>query len=93
MYLFGILLLIGGIEQIVTLIRVRKITPVPVGFYVIPSLIVIAGIFVLFNPFKTAETLFILISITCIIYGIIEFVHWLKFKRRIKKEAIIDADS
>ena len=83
MYILGILLLVGGIEQIVTLIRARKRTTVPVAFYVVPVLILIAGILVLFNPFKTAKTLFILIGVTCLIYGIMEFVHWLKFKREL----------
>jgi uncharacterized membrane protein HdeD (DUF308 family) len=85
MYLLGIILLLGGIEQLVNLVRVRKRTTVPVAFYVIPLLILIAGILVLFNPFKTAQTIFILIGITCLIYGIMEFVYWLKFKREYTK--------
>jgi uncharacterized membrane protein HdeD (DUF308 family) len=81
MYLLGIILLLGSIEQIVTLTRAKKRVPVPVGFYIVPSLVLIAGILVLFNPFKTAETLFILIGVTCLVYGIMEFIHWLKFRR------------
>jgi len=82
MYILGIILLLGGIEQIVTLIRAKKRTTVPVAFFIIPSLILIAGILVLLNPFRTAETLFILIGVTSLVYGVMEFVHWLKFKRR-----------
>ena len=85
MYLLGALLLLGGIEQIVTLIRARKKTTVPMLFYIAPLIVVAAGILVLLNPFKTAETLFILIGVTCFIYGIMEFVHWLKFKRKYKE--------
>ena len=84
MYLLGIILLLAGIEQLVTLIRARKRTTVPGAFYIIPLLILIAGVLVLLNPFKTAETLFILIGITCLVYGIMEFVHWLKFMRHKK---------
>ena len=82
MYLLGIILLLGSIEQFVTLIRAAKKTTVPAIFYVIPSLILIAGGLVLFNPFKTAETLFILIGATCLVYGIMEFVHWVKFSHK-----------
>ena len=85
MYLFGILLLSGGIDQIVTLVRAKKRMTVPVAFYAIPLLIVFVGIIVLFNPFKTAETLLILIGLTCLIYGVMEFVHWLRFKRGFEK--------
>jgi uncharacterized membrane protein HdeD (DUF308 family) len=80
MILLGIIILFGAVEQIITLIRAQKFANVPIGFYVIPSLILIAGVLVLLNPFKTAETLFILIGITCLVYGIMELVNWLKFK-------------
>ncbi|MDR0332078.1 MAG: DUF308 domain-containing protein [Dysgonamonadaceae bacterium] len=80
MFLLGLIILFGAIEQIVTLIRARKFANVSIGFYVIPFLILIAGVLVLLNPFKTAETLFILIGITCLVYGIMELVNWLKFK-------------
>ena len=85
MYVLGIILIIGGIEQIIVLIRARKNATVSFAFYLIPLLILAAGILVLFNPFKTAETLFILIGIACFIYGIMEFIYWFKFKRNLKK--------
>ena len=88
MYLLGALLLLGGIEQIVNLIRARKKTTVPMLFYIAPLLVVMAGILVLLNPFKTLETLFILVGVTCLIYGVMEFVHWLKFKRKYSKEIL-----
>ena len=84
MLLLGIILLLGGIEQIVNLIRAKKRTAVPMAFYIVPSLILIAGVLVLLNPFKTAETLFILIGATCLVYGIMELVYWLKFKRKLR---------
>jgi uncharacterized membrane protein HdeD (DUF308 family) len=85
MYILGVILILGAIEQIVVLIRARKRATVPVAFYLIPLLILAAGVLVFFNPFKTAETIFILIGITCLIYGIMEFVYWLKFKRKYDK--------
>jgi len=88
MYILGIILIIGAIEQIVVLIRFRKRATVPAAFYVIPLLILVAGVLVLFNPFKTAEIAFILIGVTCLIYGITEFIYWLKFKRKYNKNAI-----
>jgi uncharacterized membrane protein HdeD (DUF308 family) len=90
MYLFGLLLLLGGAEQIITLVRAGKRTTVHLAFYIIPSVIVIAGIFVLFNPFKTAETIFILIGISCLVYGIMEFVNGLKFKRRFEELNVVE---
>lgn len=82
MYLLGIILALGGIEQIVTLVGARKWTTVPAPFYVAPALILLAGILVLFKPFNAAETLFMLIGVTCLIYGLVGFVHWLRFTRK-----------
>lgn len=86
MYILGILLLLGGMEQVIALVRTQKRTPVSAGFYIIPLLIMLIGFIVLLNPFQTAETLFVIIGITCLIYGITECVNWLTFKRKLKKD-------
>jgi len=80
MYLFGTILVIGGIQQIFALMGARKWANVPVVFYVLPALIVAAGVLILFNPFGAAVSIFILTGITCLIYGITEFVNWMKFR-------------
>jgi len=79
MILLGIILLLGGIEQIVVLVRARKKKTVSIVLYVVPLLILIAGVLVLFNPFNSAKTLFILIGITCLVYGIMEFIFKKKY--------------
>jgi uncharacterized membrane protein HdeD (DUF308 family) len=81
MYILGIILVIGGFQQISTLIGASKWTTVPIVFYLLPALILIAGILVLFNPFGAAESIFILAGVTCLIYGISDFVSWVKFRR------------
>ena len=81
MYLLGIILVIGGFQQISTLFGASKWTTVPAVLYLLPTLILIAGILVLFNPFGAAESIFILAGITCLIYGIADFVSRLKFRR------------
>ena len=81
MYLFGIILIIGGIQQIFALMSVRKSVNVPVVLYLLPALIVTAGILILFNPFGAAVSIFILTGVTCLIYGVTEFFNWVKFRR------------
>ena len=81
MYILGIILVIGGIHQIFTLTDASKQASVPLAFFVLPALIVTAGILVFFNPFGAAENIFILIGVTCLIYGIADFVSWIKFRR------------
>lgn len=81
MYVLGILLIIAGIQQIMTLISVRKHTTVGLGFYVIPVLILITGIVILSNPFQIAANTFMLLGIAAIIYGIAELFNWFRFKK------------
>ena len=53
MYVLGAVLVLAGISQIVNLSAARSWTVVPGGFFVIPVLVLIAGIVVLFNPFRS----------------------------------------
>ena len=62
MYVLGALLVLGGIGQLMNFISVRKLTgSVPAIFYVIPVLLLLAGILILVNPFEAAKIPFIII--------------------------------
>lgn len=82
MYILGAVLVVGGIEQFVVLFRARKFTQVAKGFYIIPTLLFIMGVVVLFDPIKTTQTIFMFIGATCLVYGIMEIVYWIKFVRK-----------
>lgn len=82
MYLLGVLLMLAGITQISALVSARKWTEVPFGFYIVPILILLAGLVVLFNPFTVASTAFMLLGITSMVYGLSEFVNYLKFRKK-----------
>ena len=78
MYVLGILLIVAGIQQIVSLSYARKYNHVPGGFYVIPIILLIIGAVILFRPFDVAANTFILFGIASLIYGITELVNWYK---------------
>ena len=44
MFLLGFILIMGGVQQIASLSMARRWTPVPGAFYLVPALILIAGI-------------------------------------------------
>ena len=46
----------GGVQQIASLSMARRWTPVPGAFYLVPALILIAGIVALFNPTGARNT-------------------------------------
>ena len=77
---------LGGIQQIASLTSARRWIRVPLGFYVIPTLILLAGLFSLFNPTGVQETALIIIGVSSIVYAVSELVNWYKFTRYRKRK-------
>lgn len=82
MFLLGFILIMGGVQQIASLSMARRWTPVPGIFYLVPSLILIAGVIALFNPTGVRSTAFIIIGISSLVYSLSELINWFKFARR-----------
>ncbi len=78
----GAILVLAGIQQIVSLSVARHWVKIPMGFYVIPSLLLLAGIFTLFNPTGVRSTALIIIGIGALLYAATELLHWFLFIRR-----------
>ena len=85
MYILAIVLIIAGFFQFRGLVVVRQQIKIPVGFYIIPAMILITGVVILFNPFKVLETTFMVLGIACVIYSISELVNYLKFLKNSNK--------
>ncbi len=71
-----------GISQIVNLSAARSWTVVPGGFFVIPVLVLIAGIVVLFNPFTAAAVPFIILGVSSIVYGLSDLINIIRFRQK-----------
>lgn len=82
MYALGIILSYAGLSEIIQLVAARQWVRVPGAFYVTPVLVMLTGIFILFNPIETANIPFIILGIGCIVYGISDMVNIVKFRRR-----------
>ena len=81
-FVLGFILMMGGVQQIASLMAARSWMKVPGGFYVVPLLILIAGVVTLFNPTGVRSTAFIIIGVTCLVYALSELVNWIKFSSR-----------
>ena len=81
-FVLGFILVLGGVQQIASLSAARRWMPVRVGFYIIPVLILIAGLVALFNPTGVRSTAFIIIGITSIVYAVSELINWFTFTRK-----------
>ena len=82
MSMLGVVLLLAGAFQIVTLVRLRRydITP-SIYYYVMPCIIVLLGIFILLNPSGTASLSFWLIGIGAVLAGVSGFMNWLLMRK------------
>lgn len=80
-FVLGFILVMGGVQQIASLSAARRWMQVPTGFYIVPVLILIAGLIALFNPTGVRSTAFIIIGISSIIYAVSELINWFKFTR------------
>ena len=79
--LLGLILALGGLQQIANLIRSRQWVDVPFVYFVVPGLILLAGLFVIFNPMDFKRTLLTILGATAILYAVVELINWVKFER------------
>lgn len=84
----GFILVMGGVQQITSLLLARRWMPVPFAFYVVPSLILIGGIVAMLNPMGVQKTAFIIIGISSLVYAVSELINWSKFARRRPKTPV-----
>lgn len=85
-YLLGFILIMGGVQQIASLLAARKWSEVPGGFFVMPVLILLAGLFALLNPGGIRSTAFIIIGVAAIVYAMTDLLNWFRFMRHRPKE-------
>lgn len=92
MFLLGFILVLGGVQQIASLSTARRWMVVPAAFYIVPVLILIAGIVSLFNPTGARNTAFMIIGISSLVYAVSELINWFKFSRRRPKTPVSNDD-
>ena len=81
-FFVGILMYVLGAVLVVNLSAARSWTVVPGGFFVIPVLVLIAGIVVLFNPFTAAAVPFIILGVSSIVYGLSDLINIIRFRQK-----------
>lgn len=86
MFVLGFMLVVAAIGQFVALTVARQYGMISPVSYLFPVLILVAGIVVLFDPFASAESVFILFGITAIFYGITDLINQ-SVIRKIRKNA------
>ena len=92
MYVLGVVLVFAGISQIVNLLGVRSYAMVSHGFFIVPVLILLAGLVVLVNPFAAATIPFVILGVSSTAYGISELINLYKFRKKVNQSQIMVED-
>ena len=89
MYMIGAVLILGAVSQYLSIINARHFGTVSFWFWLCPTLILLAGIYLMVKPMEPLSMAMYLLGCLSLFYGIVEAVNSLFFylsKRRWEKE-------
>ena len=89
MWLFGLLLLVAGVGQLVTLLSARRMGELPGVAYVFPIVILIAGLVSFLDPFSAKESLVMFFGCVVIFAGVTNLINQYsinKLRKRMEEE-------
>lgn len=75
MYVLATLVILGALNQMTTLINARKFCSMGGGYWILPILLLLTGIFIFVKPLTVAATPLIIIGVSLIVYGLSECIN------------------
>lgn len=81
MYVIGAILILGAINQYMNLINGRRYGRVSFWYWIMPTLIMLTGIYVLVKPMTPLSMAMLILGWCTLVYGVVELVNALKFYR------------
>lgn len=78
MYILGAIMILGGLNLLISLISARRLGAIHWGFWIAPSLILLTGLFVILKPMESAEMPLLILGWCSLLYGVTELVNALK---------------
>lgn len=81
MYVLGGIIILGALNQFFTLYQANKYTRIAPYYWAAPTLLLLAGLFIIINPLTSAKIPLIIVAISLIIYAISEVMNSLSIER------------
>ena len=81
MYVLGAIMILGAIQQLISLVMASRLGKIHFLFWIAPSLVLLTGILVIFYPMETAEAPLIVLGWCSLVYGVTEIINSLKIWR------------
>ena len=88
MYIIGAVLVLGAVNQYMSLLNARKYGKIGFGYWIFPSVILLIGLFVIIKPLAPAEMAMLVLGWCSLLYGVTELINAMKIhneKRKFKK--------
>lgn len=79
MYIIGGILILGAINQYMSLVNARRYGKVGFGYWVFPSVILLIGLYVIIKPMAPANMAMSVLGWCSLLYGVTEMINSLKF--------------
>lgn len=81
MYIIGAILILGAINQFMSLINGSRYGRIGFGYWIMPSVILLTGLYVMVKPMAPLATAMLVLGWCTLLYGIVELINALKFYR------------
>ena len=91
MYIIGLVLILGAINQFMALAAVRRFGKVGFGYWVFPSVILLIGLYVIVRPMDPPSMAMLILGWCSLLYGVTELVNALKIhneRRRFSEQEV-----
>jgi uncharacterized membrane protein HdeD (DUF308 family) len=90
-YIFAAILILGAINQFVSLASITKFCHVGFYFWIMPSLILLVGLIAVIKPTVIASAPLLVIGWCMLLYGVVECLNTIKIMMARKRKAAADA--
>ncbi len=81
MYIIGIILILGAINQFMSLLNGRRYGHVGLWYWLMPSAILLTGLYVMIKPMAPLAMAMLILGWCTLLYGIVELINAMKFYR------------
>jgi uncharacterized membrane protein HdeD (DUF308 family) len=96
MYVIGMVLVLGALNQYMSLFGGRRYGRVGLVYWILPTLVLLIGLYAMLKPMETLAMPLLILGWCCLVYGATELINSLKFyrnKKRLLKEQEQQQDS
>ncbi|MBR5686633.1 MAG: DUF308 domain-containing protein [Prevotella sp.] len=91
MYVLGGIIILGALNQFFTLYQANKYAPIATYYWAVPTLLLLAGLFIIINPLTAVKAPLIIVAISLIVYAVSEVMnsisieHWAERRNEMRR--------